>query len=132
MTDNLSDGVIQKNLANAFRELRKMGFIALQNFSCCQTCGNAEIAQRAEKMEESKRQQLKGRVFFHYQDNQDRRNGHNFYLSFGTIHSDEYGYLGFPATECGRIVSEILVKHGVPHKWDGNKQTRILIIQEKD
>ena len=45
------------NLNQAFKELRKLGYFARQNFMCCQSCAWAAVPMDAKKV-----------VFYHKQD----------------------------------------------------------------
>lgn len=40
----------KENLNNAFKELRKLGYYAKQNFQCCQTCGWAAVPEDKDKV----------------------------------------------------------------------------------
>ncbi len=51
----------KSKLTNAFKELRKEGYFAKQNFLCCQSCGWAAMSDK-----ESEKA-----VFYHQQDNDD-------------------------------------------------------------
>lgn len=62
----------KSNLSKAFAALRKAGYFARQNFTCCQTCGWAAVPE--EKGEKA--------VFYHNQDNQCRLKGESFYLTW--------------------------------------------------
>jgi hypothetical protein len=53
----------KNKLTIAFRNLRKVGYIAKQNFWCCQTCGWAAI--------EEKNPDVKKVIFYHHQDADD-------------------------------------------------------------
>lgn len=49
----------KSNLNEAFKELRKLGYFARQNFKCCQSCGWAAVPVDKAKV-----------VFYHHQDNE--------------------------------------------------------------
>ncbi|GAA1471101.1 hypothetical protein P4N68_08840 [Corynebacterium felinum] len=55
-------GEIHSRLTAAFEQLQERGLLALQDFTCCSTCGHHEAGSRMYK--EKKR----GYVFFHRQD----------------------------------------------------------------
>jgi hypothetical protein len=61
------------NLSKSFKELRTRGYFAKQNFSCCQTCAVYEIT------EEMGRENY---VYYHQQDNQNRKNYETFNLGW--------------------------------------------------
>ena len=91
----------------AFLELRKIGYFAEQNFSCCQNCGWAEVPEDAEKV-----------VFYHAQDNEawngDGELDHDLYLAW--------------SGDANEIMSCF---EGVNMNWDGNEHTRIKILAMK-
>lgn len=61
----------------AFEELEGRGFVARMNFTCCQTCGHAEI-------EDERRGGEHSYVFFHAQDTQHlTQDDTELYLAFG-------------------------------------------------
>jgi hypothetical protein len=61
------------NLSKSFKELRKFGYFARQNFSCCQTCAVYEITEEMGH---------KNYVYYHQQDNENRKNYETFYLGW--------------------------------------------------
>lgn len=61
----------KENLNKAFRELRKLGYFARQDFYCCQSCGWAAIPMDAKKV-----------VFYHHQDAAELKKNDECYLSW--------------------------------------------------
>jgi hypothetical protein len=92
----------KSNLTEAFKELRKIGYFARQNFTCCQTCAWAEVPD--EKGERA--------VFYHNQDNSQL-------MSTGECHLAWAGD--------GNEIVSVLNKHGVQTDWDGSGNKRIRI-----
>jgi hypothetical protein len=90
------------SLNNAFKDLRKAGYFARQNFTCCQSCGWSEIPNGKEKV-----------VFYHSQDNDDKIKGNDFHLAWSGD---------------GKEICEILNRNGVLTEWNENENTRIKII----
>jgi hypothetical protein len=89
----------------AFRELRKLGYFARQKFWCCQTCAWAEVpTEKAGKA-----------VFYHAQDDADRRAGRGFHLSW--------------AGDGAEIVA-VLKKHGIATKWGGSPERLIFVLPD--
>ena len=90
------------NLSKAFRALRKEGYVAKQNFMCCQSCAWAELSEgEAEKA-----------VFYHNQDYQDLKRGDDLYLAWSGD---------------GNLIAETLIKNGMTISWDGTADTRIIV-----
>ena len=92
-----------ERINNAFKELRKLGYFARQNFMCCQTCGWAEVpddkANRA--------------VFYHRQD---------------TEHFNRNGELYLAWDGDGNEIIKTFQSVGLTTEWDGSSDTRIKVI----
>jgi hypothetical protein len=100
----------KKDITTAFRELRKKGYFAKQNFMCCRTCGwDAVPEEKAEKA-----------VFYHHQDT-DRA-----FDVFGNL-VDEL-YLSWSGD--GVEISNVFINLGMKAIWDGSQGTRIKILPE--
>jgi hypothetical protein len=102
----------KEKVNQAFKLLRKAGYIAKQDFWCCQSCGWAAIHKDypdAEKI-----------VFYHNQDNEawnkDKELDHPLYLAW--------------AGDGGEIVN-IIKSVGLSVEWDGSKDNRIMIQPEQ-
>lgn len=89
-------------LTLAFEELRSLGYFAMQNFWCCQTCGWHALTD----------EQAKKAVFYHSQDAEDLRRKKECYLSWDGD---------------GNEIISVLNKHGVETDWAGSKESRIKI-----
>ncbi|WP_407553491.1 hypothetical protein QOM21_26310 [Streptomyces sp. Pv4-95] len=95
-------------VARAFAVLDGQGVTARMNFSCCASCGLAEIgAERAEADH--------GFAFFHYQDTEAAAAGHGLAVRFGA-----YPDSGRDRAEIGRTVTAALAGAGLPVQWDGD------------
>lgn len=93
---------IQEKITSAFKELRKLGYFARQNFWCCQTCGWSAVPEKkADKA-----------VFYHAQDKSDL---------------DERGYCYLAWAGDGAEIVKTLEKHGLIISWNGQETTRIRI-----
>jgi len=98
----MSNPIDKSRITEAFRELRKLGYFARQNFLCCQSCAWYEVPkEKAEKV-----------VFYHNQDNDRLKSEGKCHLAW--------------AGDGNEIVS-VLNKHGVKTEWDGSSNTRIVI-----
>lgn len=135
-------GWLKAVISTAFKALRKQGFIARQDFSCCTSCGCAEIATDAK---ESKKPVL-GYTFYNSQNAEIlkstregdylRRNAHNagrsvsVYLAFGSTLPD--------ATEAmpravGNIIKTELEKcPGAVVDWDGTAEQKIGVSVDRE
>ena len=90
-------------IQKAFRELRKAGFFAKSNHTCCQTCGVAEVPENKEQ----------AYVFYHQQSAKDLRNTNECRLSFGS------------SAEHGQIIVRFLEEAGLNVDWNGSIQQTI-------
>lgn len=62
----------KKQLTKAFKEVRKLGYFARQNYTCCNSCGwNSVPYSREDKV-----------IFYHRQDNDNIKINNNVYLSW--------------------------------------------------
>ncbi|MDA2813442.1 hypothetical protein O4J56_22540 [Nocardiopsis sp. RSe5-2] len=101
-------------LDSVFRELRKSGIEALQDFSCCQTCALDAIAPSGDRD--------RGYVFYHGQDTDRAIGGGGLMLSYGAFGGDEEA-----ATAIGREVVGLIGEAGLTAHWGGDPGKRIEI-----
>ncbi|HEX6353469.1 DUF6891 domain-containing protein [Actinophytocola sp.] len=97
----------------ALDSLSARGIVSRVDFTCCNSCGLAEIAGHAHNGEH-------GYVFFHEQDTEAATQGEGLYLSYGTFD-------GADATTVGQEVVTALKEAGAPTVWDGTTGQRILV-----
>lgn len=91
-----------EKLTKAFRDLRKAGYYAKQNFYCCQSCGwNAIPEDMKDKV-----------VFYHDQDAEILEVYGDCYLSWNGD---------------GNEIVRILESNGIKTEWDGTEFQRIRI-----
>ncbi|MEU1479020.1 DUF6891 domain-containing protein [Streptomyces sp. NPDC001668] len=97
-----------ERLTRAFEALNTRGVIARENFTCCRTCGTAEIgAERAEGD--------RGFVYFHTQCTESAAAGQGLTLLYG-------GFDGSADTTAavGQEVVAALTAVGLSPQWDGD------------
>lgn len=99
----------KQNLNNAFKQLRKMGFVARQNFMCCGGCAVAALPGDTEKW-----------VAYHKQAGVRLRDEGYTHVMFGE--SVEYGHM----------IVDVLRQHGLSVEWDGTIQQCIRISFKKE
>lgn len=119
-------------LTKVFRELRKQGLIARQNFLCCGNCAGSQIAcDITEMIDKGKdRASIKGCVFYHQQDAERFREGYDLWLAFGNVDTEKYGKVGLSTVAVGYMVCAELAKAGIRYEWDGNESKRISVKAE--
>jgi len=104
----------------AFADLENNGIVARQNFTCCQSCGNAEIGEEIE--EYSKSADPLGYVFYHMQDTEGACDGGSLYLAFGTV-----GGTDEDAVAVGERIRDALEREELAVRWCGTLGKRICI-----
>ena len=92
----------KSNLNKAFKALRKSGYFAEQNFTCCQSCAWAEIPD----------EQSEKAVFYHRQDADDLKENGSCHLAWAGD---------------GKEIVKILEENGVKTEWEGTDNKRIKI-----
>lgn len=118
--------VNKERLNLAFKNLRKHGLLARQNYWCCSGCACCAITQDAEKLV-GRGKRVTGGVYYHKQAGDRLRAGGEFYVGFGVITSEKYGKLGTTDEDIGRLVVSEFTKAGLRVQWDGNADKSILV-----
>ena len=114
-----NDNEEETPLTVPFKQLIEEGILALENFSCCTRCGCIEIEDEIKESEK----EFHGFCFYHAQDDENRRNGHSFYLCYGSTKEDGTG------VQVGHRIVEILNQHGIRTNWNGDIATKIEVLQ---
>ena len=105
----------------AFADLEAEGIVARQNFTCCGTCGAAEIWDEAKALEDLGTP-VEGYAFYHMQDTEGAVEGDGVYLNYGGADgSDE------AAVAVGRRIVRQLEAHGLTTEWNGDIRQRIAL-----
>lgn len=107
-------------LDEALAELDRNGVIARQNFTCCQTCGHAEIS--AEIQETERFRPVRGYVFFHQQDTETVLEYGYLHLAYGAVSGRED-----ESTEIGYEIVDTLERAGLSVIWNGSIGKRIRV-----
>ncbi|MGW3892041.1 DUF6891 domain-containing protein [Micromonospora chokoriensis] len=102
-------------LTAAFRALSANGLVARESFSCCQTCGTAEIGG-----EVPRGRTARGYAFYHQQDAESGVDGSGVHVAYGLFAQP-------PTAEIGEEVAAALRAEGLTVRWDGNAGTRIRV-----
>jgi len=120
---------------STFKKLRKLGFLARANFTCCSSCGGYEITEMAaERISKGKKQDaIKGCVFWHRQDEDTFKQCGVLYLRYGDMESTELGKIGLPTQEGGRIIERELRAAGINLvEWNGSGSACIVVHSHLD
>ncbi len=114
---------IRVGLREAFKALRKKGYLANINYLCCTSCGMSAMSERINKMA----QKPPGVMFTHAQDMDNLKDGHDLFIAYSSSNDTE------DATEEGEIkVGEdlfaALQEAGLNPIWEPRTpQTRIMV-----
>lgn len=104
----------KQKLSNAFQTLREQGFVAEENYACCQNCGWYELGEEYAITDDT------NVVFYHNQDNE----------SF-----DEEGNLMSPMYLCwqgdANKIINALKEQGFIVSWPGTENKRIMAMSEE-
>ncbi len=99
----------------AFAALERDGITARQDFTCCQSCGHAEIG---EEMAEGAR----GYTFFHQQDTESAVEGRGVMLAYGATEPGEEACVAI-----GQAIVAALDHAGLEPDWNGSSDRRIFV-----
>jgi hypothetical protein len=108
----------------AFEKLEDAGIVARQHFTCCGTCGVAEMGAEVSEAE-ARGLKVRGYVFFHQQDTDSAVEGHGLYLNYGAIEDGEP-----KALAVGREIVAAIESCGLKTNWDGSWDKRIGVTLE--
>ncbi|KDN82987.1 DUF6891 domain-containing protein [Kitasatospora cheerisanensis] len=97
-----------ERLAGAFTALEARGITARENFTCCHSCGQAEIGAEAEP-------DSRGFVYFHSQSTDHAVAGHGLSLYYGGFDGSED-----TTAAIGREVVAALEESGLTVRWNGS------------
>ena len=107
-------------LDQAFAELNKIGIVARQHFSCCNSCGHRQIDAVLKR--EQGRRKVWGFAFFHAQDTEMAVRSGVLFITY-----DSADKRGKRAIEVGRRISDALRKAGLNVEWDGSYLQRVCV-----
>lgn len=114
---------VRAAVGNAFAALRKKGFIARANFSCCMTCAVHELTEMAHIRKKDRA------VYYHRQDAESFREGFPLHIRFFYL-PPESDAADSTAQEkaVGEQVAAALRNQHLRIEWDGNPNRTIQII----
>lgn len=103
----------------ALDELTTAGIVCRQNFTCCGTCGHAEIGGEMND-EEGDGLTVRGYAFYHMQDTDRAVAGGGVYLKYGAVEDGDE-----PLVRIGAEIAATLRQHGLQVEWNGQGNTTI-------
>lgn len=111
-------------LKAAFDTLEDEGIVARENFTCCGTCGAAEIGAEIEDFSAETGRPAKGYVFFHQQDTDSAIDGHGLYFNYGTADEE---WTEEKSVAIGQRLFDTLKSVGLTPDWDGTLNRRVAV-----
>lgn len=111
----------------AFKAMRKRGYIARSGFMCCRSCAGCAIANDVEAMTEEARSKVLGVVLTTKQDVEDVETRKTLWVGFGPVGTSKFGDVGQEAVEVGGALRAELLAAGVVHDWDGDPASCICV-----
>ncbi len=106
-------------LEQAFATLESQGVVCRQNFTCCGTCGVAEIGDEMQAARE-RGAAVNGYAFFHMQDTERAVEGGGLWLNYGATEEGEDA-----ALTVGRAIADAFRTTGLAVDWEGDWGKRI-------
>lgn len=98
-------------LDQAFEALNGRDIVALHDFTCCQTCGLAEVGAPIQAAVDAG-VDVAGFTFYHAQDTDSAVDGHGLYLTYGHVDGSETNGIAI-----GRLVVHALNEAGLETDW---------------
>ena len=113
---NTNHKKIRQRLFEAFKELRKKGYIARANFMCCSKCASAVLWRELNISTKI------GSVYWSQRDE-------NHFLKIGEVYIGFESSIGTPEVDVliGKYIVSTLISFGLDVEWDENPNTRILV-----
>jgi hypothetical protein len=112
-------------LDRAFTALELSGVVARQNFTCCQNCGHAEIADEVRAAGGPER--VHGYAFFHMQATESAVQGAGLWLAYGAVLPGKPGEEHYrqAAVAVGHEIVRALEHEGLALEWNGTVEKTI-------
>ena len=111
-------------LTRAFDDLEDRGVVARHDFTCCQTCGRAEIEDEMDAVRTTGKT-VRGYAFYHTQDTERAIDGDGLMLSYGSIEDDDE-----ESVRVGEMIVGALKRVGLAPEWDGDLNSRIIVAMD--
>jgi len=121
---------LKKQINLAFKELRKNGFIAKQDWACCNSCGMKDIYDEVnEEYIDAGKPEPDGFVFYHCQNTDLLKGYAETYLAWGAIDCEMSKK---EEIKIGKTIVNILNKFDINVEWNGRIDTKIFISSSKN
>ncbi len=110
-------------LIYAFTRLEEEGIVMRENFTCCGTCGHAEIGYEIDFYREQGRLAV-GYAFFHQQGTDSAVDGYDLNFSYGSTVQDA---TGASDVAIGKRVADEMRKAGLKVDWNGELTMCVMV-----
>jgi len=117
-------------LKDVFKKLRKQGFLARMNFSCCASCAGFELAEIAEGLiDAGKRsaESIKGAVYYHRQDKDSMYSSGWLHIRYCSLTIKKNKEIGIDAKKIGEAVCALLKNAKLGYMWNGDSGKTIQV-----
>ena len=111
-------------LSLAFDMLEDEDIVARQHFTCCGTCGAAEIGIEMDDFQDLSGREPKGYVFFHQQDTESAVESGSLYISYGAADATASPE---DNVAIGQRLHDVLQSVGLKPVWDGKINHRVVL-----
>ena len=108
-------------LDDAFAALETEGILTRHDYSCCGTCGAAEIWDELQDQLDAGNA-VRGYAFYHQQDTESAVDGGGVFLNYGAAEDSEDAI-----TVIAERVVAVLRAHGLHAEWSGDLSKRIQV-----
>jgi hypothetical protein len=129
---NKATGSARDLLAVVFPILRKRGYLARMNFSCCGSCAGYELASKAGELAK-KGKPPTGCAFWHHQDEDSYQRSGRLVIRYGQLESSEMGKIGKDTKAIGEEIVALIAEQAallgnpVEVEWDGDPNSVIWV-----
>jgi hypothetical protein len=100
-------------LTAAFKDLRKLGWVARQSFWCCDTCAGYDLGQNPKN-------DGKPAVFYNKQEAASFQRSGEVYLAWGRVNGTLF------KSDAEQLV-RVLEAHGLEVEWNGKDSGKVLV-----
>lgn len=120
--DAMSNSADYDRMAGALAKLEAGGVVCRENYTCCMTCGSAEIWDEINGMVESGKK-VDGYAFFHQQDTESAAEGRGLYFAYGATDDADAASVAI-----GERLRQAMEEAGLKVEWNGSIQQRINVV----
>jgi hypothetical protein len=111
-------------LNTAMLKLEQNGIVARQNFTCCGTCGQAEIVDEVDEYNLKASTSARGYVFFHEQGTEGAVDGEDLNFSYGAAFE---GATEEQDVAIGQELADTMKEAGLTVDWDGTLSMCVMV-----